>query len=35
VAPAGLNKEDVASGAQMPLSDPAAGQSVRSARWNG
>lgn len=35
VSPAGLSLVDVASGAQMPLSDPAAGQSVRSARWNG
>lgn len=35
VSPAGLALADLASGAQTPLSDPAAGQSTRSARWNG
>lgn len=35
VSPAGLSLVDVASGAQTPLSDPAYGQSARSARWNG
>ena len=34
-SPAGLTLADLASGAQSPLSDPAAGQSTRSARWNG
>lgn len=35
VSPAGLTLADLATGAQSPLSDPAAGQSTRSARWNG
>ncbi|HYO87292.1 MAG TPA: hypothetical protein VER79_01520 [Candidatus Limnocylindrales bacterium] len=32
---AGLTMIDLATGAQMPLSDPAPGQTARSARWNG
>ncbi len=35
LTPAGLSMIDLATGAQMPLSDPAPGQSARSARWNG
>lgn len=35
LSPAGLTMLDLATGAQTPLSDPAPGQTVRSARWNG
>ncbi len=35
VSPAGLSVADLGSGAQLPLSDPAPGQSTLSARWNG
>lgn len=35
VSPAGLSLVDWATGAQSSLSDPAYGQFIRSARWNG